>query len=140
MFVHCIFYSFDGDLQKLSNVPILESLLENAESKPFEDLNDIYGETNNLYENKDKIITEVVSQNVAREKQKCLNLLEWISFSESQDAFLKMSENCQKGLDSFDRDVMLKLKSDIEKAFNAAKRVSFVKHLMKINSFQIYSL
>lgn len=135
-------FSFDEDLEKLSQVPILPPLLQAAEEKPFHAFDDVYadngesfmeklqrdstGSSNSNKEEAEKVVKEVEkTEDVKKEanpSRSTLTLLEWISSSENQKSLKRMAVNCTRELEVFDKNVMDSLQADIMTTEEAARR------------------
>jgi RB1-inducible coiled-coil protein 1 len=131
--------SFDGDLEKLSHIPILPPLLQGAEEQPFHAFDEVYADTEDSFapntrqktnQDNDPVESssaESVKSDEAPEmknsnQKSSLTLLQWISSSENQRALKRMAENCTHELEVFDKNVMETLKEEIEKTIEHARR------------------
>lgn len=131
--------SFDGDLGKLSQIPILPPLIQGAEEQPFHAFDDVYADTDESFAaniakeliNCDANVESSLSTSVKHEDESSamknsnkssLTLLQWISSSENQKALKRMAENCTRELEVFDKNVMETLKDEIEKTVESARR------------------
>jgi RB1-inducible coiled-coil protein 1 len=134
-----LFRSFDGDLEKLSHIPILPPLLQGAEEQPFHAFDEVYADTEDSFapntrqktnQDNDPVESssaESVKSDEAPEmknsnQKSSLTLLQWISSSENQRALKRMAENCTHELEVFDKNVMETLKEEIEKTIEHARR------------------
>lgn len=120
--------SFDGDLEKLSQIPILPPLLRGAEEQPFHAFDEVYADTEESFApnaqqpNKDNEPIEDGAEMKNSNQKSSLTLLQWISSSENQRALKRMAENCTQELELFDKNVMETLKDEIEKTTENARR------------------
>lgn len=138
-------YSFNEDLEKLSKIPILAPLIQNAESKPFHGFDDAFADNESFKSEKSDASSSGGSNDQSRrisrestpnsqpqnmdamDKERNnlnLTLLKWISATENQKSMKKMSENCFSGLKSFDKKAMDNLQAEIQGTIDAAQRVS----------------
>lgn len=130
--------SFDEDLGKLSQIPILPPLIQGAEEQPFHAFDEVFADTNesfaaNLEKEFNKELEtaespasstqgdEVPAMKNSNQKSS-MTLLQWISSSENQKALKRMAENCTRELEVFDKNVMETLKDEIEKTVESACR------------------
>lgn len=145
----CIFNSFNDDLDRLAQIPILPPLLQGAEDKPFHGFDDVYNDTDESFvgnnakpagndtKKNEKVASDVdlagagtLKRSETQDEMKdsnqkattSLSLLEWISSNENQKILKRMAENCTRELEVFDKNVMDTLKDEIEKTIETAKR------------------
>ncbi|XP_018903400.1 uncharacterized protein Atg17 isoform X2 [Bemisia tabaci] len=91
--------SFKDDLETLSHIPILPSLLdENDEER---------GRVEKLAENKGSDVS----------------LLEWIAAKDNQSSLEQLAEQCHRGLEQFREDILIQFKQEIAKAVETANSV-----------------
>ncbi|KAL7032072.1 hypothetical protein ACKWTF_007211 [Chironomus riparius] len=139
--------SFNDDLDRLAQIPILPPLLQGAEEQPFHGFDDVYNDTGESFAahpNQKQIsdankVTSDTSMESAGEasgsksdenqedmkdsnSKSSLTLLQWISSNENQRTLKRMAENCTRELEVFDKNVMDTLKDEIEKTIETAKR------------------
>lgn len=130
--------SFDGDLEKLSHIPILPPLLQGAEEQPFHAFDEVYADTEDSFHNalqktnqdnepvesssSESVKGDEAPQMKNSNQKSSLTLLQWISSSENQRALKRMAENCTHELEVFDKNVMETLKDEIEKTIESARR------------------
>uniref|UniRef100_A0A1L8DIA6 RB1-inducible coiled-coil protein 1 n=1 Tax=Nyssomyia neivai TaxID=330878 RepID=A0A1L8DIA6_9DIPT len=143
-YLQCLSH-FNEDLEKLSNIPILPALLENAE-KPFHAFDNVYendsfqkgnektegfpearirdvtpevtkSSSSNTKENVDRVDNTEDKDNV-----KAMTLLQWISAQENQISLRKMAAECIKSFEQFDEKEMASLKSEVQTAIEAAQK------------------
>ncbi len=141
-----LIYSFEEDLQKLAEIPILPPLIQGAEDQPFHAFDDVYNDTGESFAagemkqqqlDVEKFPSETSNESTAKidsadednglemketTKQQGLSLLQWISSNENQKALKQMAENCMRELEVFDKNVMDNFKDEIEKTVETAKR------------------
>lgn len=136
-------FSFDDDLQKLAQIPILPPLVQGAEDQPFHAFDELYndaGETfaTQLAKQQGKVSSESSMESaanksssggdqsqemkVSNDQKSNLTLLQWISSNENQKTLKRMAGNCTRELEGFDKNVMETFKDEIEKTVETAKR------------------
>lgn len=137
---------FNDDLIRLSKIPILPALVQNAEEKRFSAFDDVYqdqafnnsggggnaAETTGTKESGDaKESGDVTDEKEPDEKDRStssekksstLSLLQWISVTENQRSLRKMAENCAKELEMFDEKTANLFQTEIDTAVAAANR------------------
>ncbi|GAB0094475.1 RB1-inducible coiled-coil protein 1 [Sergentomyia squamirostris] len=137
---------FNEDLDKLSSIPILPALLQNAE-KPFHAFDDVY-DNDSFQKEKEKSEACTKSREVTpeasgqegnssnssnsvekkeavsseREDESAMTLLQWISAQENQISLRKMAAECIKSLEQFDEKEMTNLKTEVKNAIEAAQK------------------
>lgn len=122
--------SFDEDLGKLSHIPILPPLVQEAENQPFHAFDEVFADTEEVFsDNLGQESSSVASSTTKEEpamkdsnQKSSMTLLQWISSNENQKALKHMAENCTRELEVFDKNVMETLKEDIEKTVESARR------------------
>lgn len=147
-----LLFSFDDDLGRLAQIPILSPLIQGAEEQPFHAFDDVYNDTGESFacnntqrqqqqqqqqDCKATSDTSMESNNAASNKssdeshedmrdlshqKSSMTLLQWISSNENQKTLKRMAVNCTRELDVFDKNVMDTLKDEIEKTAETAKR------------------
>lgn len=138
LIIDSLLCSFEEDLSKLSQIPILPPLIRGAEEQPFHAFDEVYADTEDSFtadaeaqvENKDNDLVESSSASSVKEEtamkssnqKSSLTLLQWISSSENQKLLKRMAENCTHEVEVFDRNVMESLKDEIEKTVESARR------------------
>lgn len=118
-----IFSSFDEDLEKLSQIPILPPLIQGAENQPFHAFDEVFADTEEAFgENLESSAASSSTKDEPAMKESSMTLLQWISSNENQKALKHMAENCTRELEVFDKNVMETLKEDIVKTVESARR------------------
>uniref|UniRef100_A0A7G3ATQ4 RB1-inducible coiled-coil protein 1 n=1 Tax=Lutzomyia longipalpis TaxID=7200 RepID=A0A7G3ATQ4_LUTLO len=148
-YLECLSH-FNEDLDKLSNIPILPALLQNAE-KPFHAFDDVY-ENDSFQKGIEKVAeggfpesstrttregsaeeTKSSSSSVKESEEKgeegddkvsvkAMTLLQWISAQENQISLRKMAAECLKSLEQFDEKEMTSLKTEVKNAIENAQK------------------
>ncbi|XP_055683356.1 RB1-inducible coiled-coil protein 1 isoform X4 [Lutzomyia longipalpis] len=148
-YLECLSH-FNEDLDKLSNIPILPALLQNAE-KPFHAFDDVY-ENDSFQKGIEKAAeggfpesstrttregsaeeTKSSSSSVKESEEKgeegddkvsvkAMTLLQWISAQENQISLRKMAAECLKSLEQFDEKEMTSLKTEVKNAIENAQK------------------
>lgn len=128
MQITLVFRSFDADLGKLSQIPILPPLIQGAEAQPFNAFDDVLTESfaadGEGEEGAQSPVSSVKSSEGMKDsnQKSSLTLLQWISSSENQKGLKHMAENCTRELEVFDKNVMGSLKDEIDKTVENARR------------------
>lgn len=127
--------SFDEDLGRLSQIPILPGLLSSAQQE-------FHGFDDFLYDNESFLSSMLTGkENVQRSKTnaadisvnesstsnqqilKTLTLLQWVSAKETHKSFDHVAVNCLKQLQSFENEKMFLLRTQIQKTIESAEKV-----------------
>lgn len=110
--------SFEEDLVRLSQFPVLPALMEYAEEHRFTGFDEVYYDKDfNKSEN-----SQASDETSTSDKKPSLSLLQWISATKNQKALRLMAESCVKELELFDSKTIGALQGEIDKAVEAATR------------------
>uniref|UniRef100_A0A6B2EHA8 RB1-inducible coiled-coil protein 1 n=1 Tax=Phlebotomus kandelakii TaxID=1109342 RepID=A0A6B2EHA8_9DIPT len=141
-YLECLSH-FNEDLDKLSSIPILPALIQNAE-KPFHAFDEFY-ENDSFQKGSEKLDVASDTSTKSREAtpevskpgssdrergeevdervdEKAMTLLQWISAQENQISLRKMAAECIKSLEQFDEKEMMNLKAEVKNAIEAAQK------------------
>ncbi|XP_055711061.1 RB1-inducible coiled-coil protein 1 isoform X2 [Phlebotomus papatasi] len=143
-YLECLSH-FNEDLDKLSSIPILPALIQNAE-KPFHAFDEFYEndsfqkgnekaeitsgtstksreatpETSKSASSNSREIEEKIEDVDDKVDEKAMTLLQWISAQENQISLRKMAAECIKSLEQFDEKEMMSLKAEVKSAIEGA--------------------
>lgn len=147
-----ILSSFDKDLKQLSEIPILPSLMDNAESRPFEAFEEMYAtstssenakiddnqSTSAGSDNNDPVegdaqsadktieVNTTGSANEAavseNEKKIGISVLDWISQDKSQSTLKRLATDCLRGLEQFEYSAVQNLKDNVDRAVDCSTK------------------
>lgn len=121
--------NFKSDLDKLSTVPILNGLMNNAE-KPFHGFDKFFNDSESFTKSDESTVelpqSELTagqnSNNSSDSLKTALSLLQWISAAENQKSLNHIAQNCSRGLELFDEKSMKNQKAEAQKAIDAAQQ------------------